>query len=50
MSDEEFAIQISKIFLGFVIGFLVLFLLYKIDKNQVTQIEQWQVLINSMPK
>ena len=50
MSNEELAIQIFKIFLGFVIGFLVLFLLYKIDKNQVTQIEQWQTIVNSLPK
>lgn len=42
--------QLTKIAIGLVIGFLVIFLLYKIDKNQVTQIDQWQILINSLPK
>lgn len=40
ISDSELIVQIIKIFIGTVLGIILCFLLWKIDKNQVTQIYQ----------
>jgi len=50
MSDEEFAIQMAKILLGFVVGFAVVGILYHVNHNLTTLITQNGEIINLLKK